>query len=455
MSIRPSSVLALAAALLSPAVAGCAKHTGILAPRITDPAVFTDGFGGSVDFQAFGGSKLDAIRIDSSVTYSGATSIRVTVPAAGSAGGTYAGGAFTTSRARDLSGYDAITFWVKADHAITVDVFGLGNNNTGNSKYEAKRSAVPVTTNWTKVVIALPLASRLRDEDGLFYFAEGPEAGAGTTIWLDDIVFENLGTVTNPRPRIPTVTLTPDVGADFAITGAQVTFAVGGTDQTLDVMPGYFSFSSSADTVVVGGEGTLRAVGLGSASVTATLGGVPAAGTITVAPNPAPVSAAPAPTVPVANALSLFCNTYPNAAVDTWSTTWDFADVTDVRVAGNDVKKYANRGFAAVEFTGAHLVNATAMTHFHVDVWAASGTNFKVKLVDFGADGVFSRGGDDREHELEFTSTSSPALKIRTWSSFEIPLSSFVGLTTRGHLAQMILSSGAGTFYMDNVYFHN
>lgn len=453
MSIRPSSVLVLAVALLSLAAAGCAKHTGILAPKITDPVVFADGFAGNVDFQAFGGSKLDAISVDLSVAYSGTKSLRVNVPAAGSTNGTYAGGAFTTSRKRDLSGFDALTFWVKADHAITVDVFGLGNNNTGNSKYEAKRSAIPVTTNWTKVVIALPLPSRLADEDGLFYFAEGPEGGAGATVWLDDIVFEKLGTVTNPRPRIPTVSLAPDLGADVTFTG-QVTLAVDGIDQTLDVMPGYFAFVSSADTVVVGGDGALRAVGLGTATVTATLGGVPAAGVLTVSPNPVPVSSAPVPTVPSANVLSLFSNTYPNAAVDTWSTTWDFADVSDARLFGNDVKKYANRSFAAVEFTGAHLVNASAMTHLHADVWAAAGTNFKVKLVDFGADGVFSRV-DDRESELTFTSSTSPAFAVRGWSSLEIPMSSFVSLTTRGHLAQMILTGAAGTFYVDNVYFHN
>jgi hypothetical protein len=93
------------------------------------------------------------------------------------------------------------------------------------------------------------------------------------------------------------------------------------------------------------------------------------------------------------------------------------------------------------------------MTHLHLDVWAAGGTNVKVKLVDFGANGVFG-GGDDREHELTFTAASTPALSVRTWSSLEIPLAAFTRLTTRGHLAQMFLGGDTGTLYVDNVYFH-
>lgn len=454
MPPRPTPVLAVMAALLALTVSGCAKHTGISAPAIRDPAVFDDQFGAYVDFQAFLGSKLDAISIDTAESHSGTASLRVTVPPPGNPTGTYAGGAFTTARARDLSGYNALTFWAKADRAITFDVLGLGNDNTGTSRFEAKRTNVALTTAWTRYVIPIPLPSRLTREKGLFFFAEGPEMGSGSTIWFDDIVFENLATVSNPRPTIPTLSLSPDVGFEVAIPGTRVTFAVDGVDRTVDAMQGYFTFASSADSVATGGEGVVRALGLGTATITASLGGVPATGAITLTPNPAPATAAPAPTLPGANVLSLFSNAYPNVAVDTWSTTWDNASVADVRIAGNDTKKYTNLGFAAVEFTGARLIDATAMTHFHADVWVAQGTNFKVKLVDFGADGAFG-GGDDSQHELTFTAATTPALAVRAWTGLEIPLSSFSGLAGRARLAQLIFSSDAGTAYVDNVYFHN
>jgi hypothetical protein len=78
---------------------------------------------------------------------------------------------------------------------------------------------------------------------------------------------------------------------------------------------------------------------------------------------------------------------------------------------------------------------------------------FKVKLVDFGANGVFG-GGDDVEHELTFTAATTPALATGGWVSLEIPLSSFTGLTTRAHLAQLIISGDLRTVYVDNVVLH-
>jgi hypothetical protein len=152
--------------------------------------------------------------------------------------------------------------------------------------------------------------------------------------------------------------------------------------------------------------------------------------------------------------ISLFSGAYTNVPVDTWSASWDIADVADVQIAGNAAKKYTNLVYAGIEFTGAHVVDATAMTHFHIDTWAATGTSFKVKLVDFGANGIFG-GGDDREQELTFTSASTPAFSTGAWSALEIPLSSFTNLTTRGHVAQLILAGDPGTVYVDNVYFHN
>jgi len=41
-----------------------------------------------------------------------------------------------------------------------------------------------------------------------------------------------------------------------------------------------------------------------------------------------------------------------------------------------------------------------------------------------------------------------------TWLQLDLPLSSFTGLTNRGHLAQLILSSSTATVFVDNVYFH-
>jgi hypothetical protein len=163
-----------------------------------------------------------------------------------------------------------------------------------------------------------------------------------------------------------------------------------------------------------------------------------------------PLTAAPTPTRPAANVVSMFSNAYTNVTVDTWRTDWSNATLTDLQIAGNDTKKYSALSFVGIEATSSPI-NATAMTTFHLDAWTPNMTAFRVKLVDFGADGAFA-GGDDVEHEITYVPT------LNGWNSYEIPLADFGGLTTRGHIAQLIFSGlpdAAGVIYIDNVYFHN
>jgi hypothetical protein len=196
----------------------------------------------------------------------------------------------------------------------------------------------------------------------------------------------------------------------------------------------------------------IRVVGPGTASITAKLGDVDAFGEVTLNATAPPEVAAPTPTVPAGDVISLFSNAYNDVPVDTWSADWDQADVTDLKIAGSDVKAYTSFVYAGIEFA-TPTVDASSMTHFNLDVWVPDGTNFRVKLVDFGDDGEFG-GGDDSEHELSFTATSTPALATGTWVSLDIPLADFTGLQSTAHLAQLILSGNMDTVYIDNVYFH-
>lgn len=172
---------------------------------------------------------------------------------------------------------------------------------------------------------------------------------------------------------------------------------------------------------------------------------------------PGPDVPAPTPTIPANGVISLFSNAYTNVTVDTWSAVWDQADVADVQIDGNDTKLYTSLTYAGIEFTS-QTIDATDMTHFHMDIWTADPTTmpavFKIKLVDFGANGVWS-GGDDVEHELTFNATSTPPLVSESWISFDIPLTAFTGLVTKEHLAQLVISGDPNTVYVDNVYFYD
>ncbi len=434
---------------------GCSNDIDSLgpAPFPSDPGVYAEGFAPGVRFEAFGGAKVDALSDDPNNRRSGSVGLRVTVPGPGDPSGGYAGGAFIANVPRDLTGFNALTFWAKASTSASLDVGGLGNDNTGTSRYTAQRTGIQLTTGWQRYVIPIPLASKLSQEAGLFFFAEGPENGAGYDLWFDDIQFEKLTSIQNPRPAIASATVTGEAGGTLQLTGTTVTFEVDGVDQTVSAAPGYFTFTSSNESVAtVAEDGTIAIVGAGSSNITARLGATPATGQVTLVATAPPATAAPVPTRLAIDVISLFSNAYTNVPVDTWSAGFDIADVSDVQIAGDDVKKYTNLVFAGIEFVS-QQVNASAMTGLHLDIWVQDATQFKVKLVDFGANGVFG-GGDDSEHEVTLTPNSNPAVTAGSWSSLDIPLSAFTGLTAKGHLAQMIISGSSSTVYLDNVYFY-
>ena len=434
--------------------AGCDRDISVLEPAPFPPeaVVFEDGFGPGVQFSAFGGSKVDALDIEHDDVYRGTAALKFTIPAPTDPSGGYAGGVFYSVVPRDLTGFDALTFWAKASTAATVNTIGIGNDNSGNSRFPATVEGLPLSTRWTKYAVPLPLPSKLGEESGLFLIAEGSEYPVGYDIFFDEVQFERLGTIINPRPAIAAQTVNGEVGGTLAIGGTQVTFDVGGRDQTVFAAPAYFTFTSSNSSVAsVTPDGSISLVTAGTATITATLGSTAAAGAVTVNVTAPPTGAPPTPAHPSRDVISLFSDAYDDVQVDTWSAAWDQADVEDIQVAGNTVKKYTNLAYAGIEFTS-RPIDASSMTDLHVDLWTNDPSAFRIKLVDFGADGVFG-GGDDSEHEITLDQGSMPPIMAGTWNTLDIPLSAFAGLLNRGHVAQMIISGASPTVYLDNIYF--
>ncbi len=163
-----------------------------------------------------------------------------------------------------------------------------------------------------------------------------------------------------------------------------------------------------------------------------------------------PSAAAPDPVIAAADVLSLFSGVYTNVAVDTWRTDWSESTLEEVEIAGNATKKYSNLNFNGVETVGPNALNVTDMEYFNLNVWSGDFTQFRIKLVDFGADNLFG-GGDDSEHELTYDGPVQGQ-----WISYHIPLSAFANLTSKEHISQIIFSSnGTSTVYIDNVFFNS
>lgn len=446
---------------------GCEKRELADLEKISFPAtadVFIDDFTPDLAYAAFGGSNVRAFQVDKSITHNNSLqSMRFDVPDANSPTGSYAGGVFLSKTGRNLSGFNALTFYIKASQAATVATLGLGND-LGANKFVVTLSGTKVNTNWTKVIIPIPDGTKLTAERGLFYYATGPENGRGYTFWIDDVRFEKLGTLGTVNNVIlngkDSVISGLEPGDQVSIAGLKcIANLPSGINQSVDISPAYFKFLTSDSSVArVNEVGTVTVIGPGTANITAEVSGKPAANTMrinAVGSVPGPVIKAPTPTRDAANVISLYSNAYPNVTVDTWNTRWQFstADNTFIKVQGDDVIRYKNLNFVGIEFTS-QTINATSMDGFHLDIWTPDNTtapnNFKVLLVDFGPNNVFG-GGDDKSHEVTIT---APTLKSNQWVSLDLPLSSFTGLTTRGNLAQLVLSGTVPNLYLDNVYFY-
>ena len=439
---------------------GCERSVSGLeeAPNPDNPNVFIDTFSSGLNYAAFEGSVLEAFLVVEDETYDNSiASMRFEVPDFGDPRGSFAGGAFFTSAPRNLTEYNALTFYAKASETTQIGVLGIGLD-LGENKFQASVENTRVITTWQKYIIPIPEPSLLDAEQGMLFYSSGPIDEEGYTFWLDEVKFENLGSIAFDSSEIlngEERELNGQNGQTFTIDGlASLHRLPDGTVGEVTPSPFYFNFSSSDESVAqVAEDGTVTVTGEGTAVITATLQGESAKGLLTVNSTgeaSTPDASAPIPTSDEENVLSLFSDEYTDVPVDTWRTEWSVAELEDIDLLGNLTKKYTSLDFVGIETTGQNLVDASAMEFMHIDIWTPNMEVIRIKLVDFGADGEFN-GGDDSEFELVFED-----LPTQQWNSLKIPLTDFEGLQNRENLAQLILSglpAGSSTLYVDNVYF--
>ncbi len=422
----------------------------------TNADVFIDDFTGDLAYAAFGGSDVKAFQVDDKLSY-GSTkqSMRFEVPDANSPQGSYAGGVFFSKTGRNLSGYNALTFYIKASQSATIGVVGLGND-LGESKYQVTMNNLPVNSNWKKVIIPIPDASKLSAERGLFYYSAGPENGRGYTFWIDQVKFEKMGDLAHPQFSIlngQDLVETAFVGITKILGGLTKTFNLpSGINQTVNAAPAYFDFKSSNPTIAnVDASGKISVIGgPGTSDITASIGGVEAKGSLKI-DSKGTFQSAPVPNLPSVNVSSIFSDAYTNIPVDYYNGYWQPYQTTlsaDFEINGDRILHYTDFNFVGIQFSSPTL-NASAMTHFHADIFIPStitgNTQFRIELVD-------KAGGGTGLNTRNFSVAQS-----QQWISLEIPLTSFTGLNSRNALWQIVFVDVNNTipaFYADNIYFH-
>lgn len=417
---------------------------------------------GSDFYFPYGGSKASAWSIDTQERYRGTASMRFDVPNDNDPEGNYAGAIFRVDGAgRNLTGYDALTFYAKASQGVTIGEFGFGEDFYPN-KYMTTMTNVSVGTAWTKYIIPIPDASKLVQEKGMFRYAAGTQGtnGRGYTLWIDDLKFEKLGTILPLQASImngSNVTRTTFVDVEIPITGVITSFNMpNGVNQSVAISPAFLNFTSSNTSVAtVNDAGVVTPIAAGTATITATFNGQPATGSLTINCSGAFVSA-PVPTRDSANVLSVFSDTYTNVPVTYYNGFWTPGSSTgsaDFSVNGNNVLNYTTFNYVGIAFANPTL-NATDMTHVHFNMYipnsVPSNFDFLISIEDWGPNQI-DNGGDDTRQQI-FVRRSQ--VQPNGWVTIEAPLT----LANRNNIGLIIMEningSSLSNFYMDNIYFY-
>lgn len=445
-------LLAAAAVMLS---AGCTRalDTETLAtyPKLSE--VFIDGFASDLDFQAWG--KSTNFTTDYNTVYEGSAAICIEVPSPDDPLGNFAGGVFYSTTGRNLSDYDALTFYVKSSVTTTM-VAGIGN--FADTDHMAQVDGIPVTTNWTRVIIPIPNPAKLLSEQGLFYYSAGAVDGEGYTIWIDEVKFEKLGTLAHPV--IQTAEKLGLVGAVMEI--GELSYTVNlpnGTDRTMTVSPDCFTFESSDPDVAVVENGLIRVCGTGKASITAK----ESAGGVSV--TCIDVGTAEVPQKPASEVLSLYSDSYENAVDVNWNAMWTWSTATYGEIGlGEDshVGWYTDLNFVGITFN--NPLDCSETDFLHIDILSLTEVSANTEV----AVSVFFNTGTDEtgtttfnEVKVPVSQASHPGFRTEEWLSVDIALPEDKKGT--GYVTQLSLSCDADTstedvetmsILIDNVYFY-
>ena len=426
--------------------------------------VYIDGFSAGLEYRPFAGSYFPAFSVDEETKYAGTSAMRFDVPNVGDPDGAFAGAIFPDYGGRDLSGFDALTFWAKATKRGFINEIGFGQDFREN-QYQVTLNNLELTTNWRQYTIAIPDPSKLTRESGLFWYAEGPENDEGYTFWVDEVQFEKLGTVAQPRPSIfdgADAEITIFAGVTTPVLGLRQTVNLGnGQDQTITVAPAYFEFTSSNPNVAaVNEQGMIMGISSGETTITATLGGVEAKGSVKVNILGSFVGA-PTPTQDPSDVISIFSDAYTNVPVDYYNGYWGGSTTQgqdDLNIGGDNIIAYTELDFVGIQFlVDAPTINASSMTHLHVDVQPREdvepGDYLIVRVADVGPDNTFGTG-DDSSGEIRLDDSN---LVNGEWYSLDVAFSDLAGLTGRSNLAQVVFVSDAtiSSIYVDNIYFYD
>lgn len=164
------------------------------------------------------------------------------------------------------------------------------------------------------------------------------------------------------------------------------------------------------------------------------------------APDPVPTTAPTnPPSFDAQNVVSLYSEAYTPAATIN-NVPWDDSEFEEITVAGNKILKVTGANFLGLDLS-AHI-DATSMTHLHMDYWIATnytpGQVLNPKLSNHGA-----QAGETSA--IDISNPINSQAEVKNWQSKSFPLNG-----ARESIKQFLITQAgfSGIFYIDNIYMY-
>lgn len=251
-----------------------------------------------------------------------------------------------------------------------------------------------------------------------------PVAGASFKLKLEDVANGAHSVETDATAALGWQTLTFDMGSPSANTPA---LDLSWTYNRITIFPNFWTPSANEVYYV----GPIMFLGTS----------MPSAPPLALS---APSSLPAAPTLASSKVISLLNSsaTYTNIAVGDWNPYWgQGGSIADVVVASKTIKlmNLVNYQGVNVSPTGSATgaIDITGKSTLHISYWTADGTNLQVFPINGATEYSIDAG----------------AITKGAWTDLEIPITQAgFDLTTIRQLK--FVTTAAGHFYLDNVYFH-
>ncbi|MDA8729104.1 CotH kinase family protein [Flavicella sp.] len=318
----------------------------------------------------------------------------------------------------DVSAMDYVHLDYKTADATALDFYLISQNPTVENPY----SIAIVTGGWQSIDI--PLSVYTANLDRVFQF----KTEGNGTVYLDNLYFWKTPAAAGTDTSLSALTVDGNSIADFVPTSTNYSVELpAGTT----AVPTVSATTTDSDANLVITAAT-SIPGTTTIAITAQDGSTTSTVSINWTLKPPLSVAAPTPTWPSADVISVYSDAYTSNATNLNPGWGQATNATEIQIDGNNTLEYKNLSYQGLEYS---QTDVSAMEFIHLDYYTDTSNFIKFSLIS-------ANPRVENAYTIDVVKGS--------WQTIDIPLSVYTANLDR---VFQFKTEGNGTVYLDNLYF--